>query len=1193
MLASSLAAIFRSCSELDAPIRVSGITGSSRAWAVLRYSREFHRPLVVLCPDDDSCQELADDLLALARIVPQEEPGGGSPEVVLLPHHEKSLYSAITPSLQTRLQRAGALGRLTELRAAPGRSAQSVVFTTLAAASLRTIPPALLSELAFRLKAGESCGSREALIARITECGYLRADAAEDPGTFSARGEIIDICMPDGAGETSAIRIELFDDVVERIRPYDPASQRTLPSELPGAFVAPCREVLVNRRTSAGLRDRLKSVADEAGIPRSVRDPLVEQVADGLCPEFSEAWAPFAYEQRASAWSHFPEDSHLLVVDELSCQQGFDRWVGTERENFAALSENPLESRRIAPPPDLLIDAEGANSAGILSRARLVLSLMELAALEDLPEAGDADGAEESGPKTSHRVSVRTNTDLAGGSGRKSLDTLAEKLALWRRQNFRVVACAPTQGQADRLSHLLTERGFAIPCEQSPLSAGFRWPSEGIVLLTEQEILGESGGRRRPSSSARKAAGSPAADDWAGLQALSDLSPGDTIVHIDHGIGRYQGMVRLALSGAPADFLLLEYANKDKLYLPVHRLNVIQKHGAASGSVALDRLGSQQFQKTKDKVRESVRKLAIDLVRLYAERQVRTGFKFSARDAAFEEFEARFPYEETPDQAKAIDVVLDDMQHGRIMDRLVCGDVGYGKTEVAIRAAYRAVLDGKQVAVLVPTTLLAHQHELSFKTRMAGLPVTIESVSRFKPAAKQKSIVKSVSEGRVDIIIGTHRLLSKDVAFKDLGLLVIDEEHRFGVEHKERLKSLKLNVPVVTLTATPIPRTLHMSLSGLRDISLIRTPPVTRLPIRTFISKRDDTLITRAIEFELSRGGQVFFLHNRVQTIHETARRISELAPKAKVIVAHGQMEEDELEKSVTAFYEKQANVLVCTSIIESGIDLPSANTILIDRADALGLAQLYQIRGRVGRGDQRGYAYLLVPPESVISTDARKRLDVIQRFVELGSGFQVASHDLEIRGGGELLGPQQSGNIQAVGFDLYLELLEEAVREIREEGGPKSSESIKDPEIKAPFPAFLSEEYVPDVHQRLSLYRKLSSCSDDSQVDGLEEELRDRFGRPPDEAINLLWLIRTKVHLRRLGIDAITVGPEKLVLVPGQGSSLDPVRAVALLSAHPSRYQLTPDSRFVARRSVGSMKDLYFSIQDLLRDLAPATASR
>ena len=1187
MLASSLEAVLKSCSELAEPIRVSGVLGSAQAWALLRYTRMFRRSAVIVCPDDEACQELAEDLAALALLLPAKD--APDPDVLVFPTFEKGLYSAITPSIRTRLQRAGVLGRLASHRHS-GKRNPVLVVTTLQGAALRTVPAQVWDQHSFRLAVGESCRSRESLMERLLQGGYLRADTVGDPGTFSARGEIIDLYLPEALEGHPAIRIELFDDIVERIRPFDPESQRTTLPELASVFVSPCREVLVNRSTVVRLRENLKSHSDEAGIPRTIRDPILEQTMDGIHPEFSESWAPFAYETSASLWSHAPKECDLLVIDELSCQQSFDQWREEERAEYLSITQHLHEARRIVPPPELLNDERALRTSEILKGARLILTLMEMADLEEIPEAGDNDKAGSDASSSRHRVSIRLNTDLSSAA-LKSLDVLEEKVRLWRRQNFQVLACAPTQGQAERLSHLLQERGLEIPCAASPLGSGFRWPAERLIVLTEQEILGESG--RRRARGGKKSASSRSDDDWAGLQALSDLSPGDTIVHIDHGIGRYQGMIRLELSGAPSDFLLLEYANKDRLYLPVHRLNLIQKHGAADGSASLDKLGSQQFQKTKEKVKDSVRKLAIDLVRLYAERKVLTGFRFSGRDRALEEFEARFPYEETPDQAKAIDATLEDMREGRIMDRLVCGDVGYGKTEVAIRAAYRAVLDGKQVAVLVPTTLLAHQHEQSFKSRMSGMPVSIESVSRFKPTSKQKAILKSAAEGKVDILVGTHRLLSRDVSFKDLGLLVIDEEHRFGVEHKERLKTLKLNVPVLTLTATPIPRTLHMSLSGLRDISLIRTPPVNRLPIRTFISKREDALITKAVEFELSRGGQVFFLHNRVQSIHQTARHLQDLVPRARITVAHGQMEEGELEKAVTEFYEKRTNVLVCTSIIESGIDLPSANTIIIDRADSFGLAQLYQIRGRVGRGDQRGYAYLLVPPESVISSDAKKRLDVIQRFVELGSGFQVASHDLEIRGGGELLGPQQSGNIQAVGFDLYLELLEEAVQEVRAEGSREKSAQAKDPEIKAPFPAFLSEDYVPDVHQRLSLYRKLSSCSDDHQVDALEEELRDRFGRLPAEAMSLLWLMRTKVHLRRLGIDAITVGKEKLVLVPGQGSSLDPVRAIALVSAHPTRYQLTPDSRFVASRAIGSMKDLYFSIQELLRDLTPSARGR
>jgi transcription-repair coupling factor (superfamily II helicase) len=522
------------------------------------------------------------------------------------------------------------------------------------------------------------------------------------------------------------------------------------------------------------------------------------------------------------------------------------------------------------------------------------------------------------------------------------------------------------------------------------------------------------------------------------------------------------------------------------------------------------------------------------------------------------------------------------------MDRLVCGDVGYGKTEVAIRAAFKAVSDGKQVVVLVPTTVLAFQHEQSFRTRLKDYPIQIDSVSRFKSSKEQKEILENVANGKIDIIIGTHRLFSRDVKFKDIGLIIVDEEHRFGVEHKEKLKTLKTNTHVLTLTATPIPRTLHMALSGLRDISLINTPPVDRLPIRTYVSKLDDALIKRAIEFELQRGGQVFFLHNRVQTIYETANRIKELIPSALVGVGHGQMGEGELEDAMVSFYQKKTNVLVCTTIIESGLDVPTANTIFINRADSLGLAQLYQIRGRVGRGQQRAYAYLLIPAEGAVTNDAKKRLEVIQRFVELGSGFNIASHDLEIRGGGDLLGAQQSGHIAAVGFDLYTELLEEAIREL--EGKPLTPEdSQREPEIKAPFPAFLSEQYVPDVHQRLSLYRRFSGAGSDSDLNRMEEELQDRFGPLPLEAQNLLWLIRIKLLLKHFGIDSLTVGPERVVLVPGPVSKLEPVRAISLIAGNPAKYQLTPDgkgSKFIVNMQTPGLKDLFFSLEQLFDKL-------
>ncbi len=1186
MVASSLSKIFRSAASLREPMRISGVRGSARSWFLLRLQEEVRGTILMLCPDDDSAAEMLSDYESLRGLAP-----GPTIDGLHFPHWEHSLYSSVSPSIRIRLQRALVLGQLADTPDTP-----RIIFTSPPALASRTPPPAMFSSAALKIRPGRTDLPRESLLRSLVDAGYLRVETVEDPGTVALRGEILDV-YPVGAEHP--FRVEFFDDEIEKVRPFDPTSQRTAPahSGANGITVLPCREVLINASTAPQIREALKLHADDAGIPRTVRDPILSSLAPGAYPERAEAWAPFAFPSPASLASFIPSSACWVMWDDLGCDQAWDEFWQKERQSHSRLVDNPDLAGSILPPPERAYDPAGHSSPSLHFAYRL--QKVALTDLDDLPtiESDDA-------PASQHRAGIRTNEDLSAAPGKSSLELLSEKFALWKKQGFRVVADSATQGQAERLAHLLSERGIAVKtsgapepgvilCRESALSSGFRWPSEGWVFLTEAEVLGraKSGGRSRGRTKAltRKQSEASNAEDWAGLDALSDLSPGDSVVHIDHGVGRYQGLVRLELSGAPADFLLLEYANKDKLYLPVYRLNVIQKHGALGDSVTLDKLGGQQFQKTKEKVRDSVRKMAIDLVSLYAERTIRTGFKFSTRDAEFEEFEARFPYDETPDQAKAIDAVLDDMAAGKIMDRLVCGDVGYGKTEVAMRAAFRAASDGKQVAVLVPTTLLAHQHEQSFRARLAGLPVNIASLSRFKSAKEQKETLKSLREGKVDILIGTHRLLSRDVEFRDLGLLIVDEEQRFGVEHKEKIKSLKLNVPVITLTATPIPRTLHMALSGLREISLIRTPPVDRLPIRTFVSKQDDALIKRAVDFELSRGGQVFYLYNRVQSIYEAASHLQKLCPQARVVVGHGQMSEGELEASIRDFYDKKSNVLVCTSIIESGIDLPSANTILINRADTFGLAQLYQIRGRVGRGQQRGYAYLMIPAEQSVSEDAKKRLDVLQRFVELGSGFSVASHDLEIRGGGDLLGPQQSGNIQAVGFEMYLSLLEEAVREIRLRPGEARVEQAPEPEIKAPFPAFLPEDYVPDVHQRLSLYRKLSACRSDEEVDSLEEELRDRFGPLPADASSLLWLIRVKVHLKRLGIDALTVGPERIVVVPGKKSALDPTRAIALVSAHPKKYQLTPDSRFVASRSAGSMKDLYFTIQDLLHHLQPA----
>ncbi|MBS1963351.1 MAG: transcription-repair coupling factor [Bdellovibrionales bacterium] len=1197
---SSILSILRSSRELDESVRVTGLSRGARALLLARWGaeREGGAPLLVVCPSNELATELAEEIETLSETVL-----GRNVRAAAFPGWDHSPFSSIAPSIGVRLARIALLTRL-----AKGEDVPDLVLTSLPAALHRTLPLATLEARSFVLRKGEGVESRDVLARNLAEAGYLRVDPVEDRGTFAVRGDLVDVFPPEAA---RPYRLELWGDEVETIREFDPKTQRTL-SEHSHAQIAfgPAREVLINSETVASVREGLKARADDAGISRALRDPLLERVHAGSYPESADFWSAFAYPGKARTLFEFLPWSRVAVIDALGAEQGWDAWVADQRER----EKEALESGVVLPKIEEEFDVRPSSLEKLPIAKRLFLDVLELADLSARPELPEAPedgytdefsseiGKPSDEPKARHRAFVKTNADLHDGKP-PSLATLEPKFGLWRKQGFRTLILAPTPSQVERLRYLLEERKIpvtlgpegnelaepnagSVTLREGSVAEGFRWPAEGLVVLTDSEILGT---KSRHQSKKRRKQDESAAKEWSNLQATSDLAVGDAVVHIDHGIGRYQGIVRLDLNGASNDFLLLEYANKDKLYLPIYRLNVIQKYAGGSGEgAALDTLGTGHFAKAKEKAKESVRKIAIDLVKLYAERKIRPGLRFSPRDAEMNRFEASFPFDETPDQLRAIEATFDDMESGRVMDRLVCGDVGYGKTEVAIRAAFKAVYDGYQVAVLVPTTVLAHQHEQSFRARFGkDYPaIRLESVSRFKSAKEQKEIIKSVESGGVDIIIGTHRLLSKDVRFKRLGLVIIDEEHRFGVEHKERLKTFRTNTHVLTLTATPIPRTLHMSLSGLRDISLINTAPLNRLPIRTYVSKFDEDLIRRTIETELSRGGQVFFVHNRVGSIYSVAEKVKELVPRAQIGVGHGQMAEGELEKVMMDFYEKKTNVLVATTIIESGIDIPSANTILIDRADAFGLAQLYQLRGRVGRAQTRAYAYLFIPAEGVITEDAKKRLEVIQKFVELGSGFSVASHDLEIRGGGDILGPQQSGHINAVGFDLYTELLEEAIREL--EGKPLEAEdSHREPEIKVPFSALLPEDYVADPQQRLALYRRLSGASQEEQIDEIEVELQDRFGKLPEAAKNLLWLIRVKRMLKMLKVDALTVGPERVVLSPGADSALDPIRAIALVSSHGEKYSLTPDSKFIARVKILSLQDLYHSVSTLLRELS------
>ncbi len=1143
-------------SSPERPIHLHGLEPTARAYALAKIADFFSRPLLVLCRSDIEASVLCDNISALdsaffnRRLCP-----------TLFPHWDASLRQTVSPSIQVRQKRARVLGLLRSNRP------PKIVVTTIAGACFATLPP----EEFLRLSFSPAGLSRAGVIDGLLRGGYLRVDACEDPGTFSSRGDLLDVFPP---AFDRPVRLEYFGDDLEKARPFDPQTQRTSSSEqiLPAHLLfSVARETLVNQETCDGIRAHVRSYAETLSLDRRKRDPILHSIAENTYPDHHEGWACWASKTPSTLINHAP--FVVAVIDELGCLADWDAFYAEELR-LQGLGEESQRGFYLLPPTPELYRAESLVQSPEVVRASIKCDLITLSS------------ARSDGPTSLFSFQTEPITRLLPLHRESSLAGTATLLRRLRLERFKVALFAQGETQSVRLKFLLSQhsleegRDFLLYPER--LSSGFHWPEEGLLVMTDREVLGSQSSERVDGRNSRE---DRAKDQWAGLQALADLAPHDLVVHKIHGIGRYFGMTRIGSAGSESDFLHLEYADKDRLYLPVYRLNVIQKYAGAPGSASLDKLGSQQFAKAKEKVRAAVKKIAIDLVDLYAKRKLAKGIRMSPRDAPMQEFESRFPYEETPDQLKAINDTLADLASGQIMDRLICGDVGYGKTEVAMRAAFKAVTDGYQVAVLVPTTVLANQHELSFKARMREYPICIESISRFKSPKEQKEILRRAQDGKVDIVIGTHRLLSKDVRFKNLALIVVDEEHRFGVEHKERLKALKVSTHVLTLTATPIPRTLQMALGGLREITIMNTPPSNRLPIKTFVAKFDEEIIRRAIETELARGGQVFYLHNRVQSIPKAVEDLERLVPGVRVSVGHGQMSEKALETAMLDFYERRSQVLVSTTIIESGLDIPSANTLIVDRADALGLAQLYQIRGRVGRGQERAYAYLLVPDTGGISEDAKKRLDVIQRFVELGSGFSIASHDLEIRGGGDLVGAQQSGHIAAVGFDLYLELLDQAVRE--QQGKPTQEESTEEPEIKTPFSAYFDENYIPDPHQRLALYRKLASAENDAALADLESELQDRFGRLPIPAMNLFWVIRLKILLKQTGLAGITVGKDRISLVPGKNCRIEPTKMISLVSAFPDIYQLLPDSKLVVRmKSWRDPAELFFETQQVLERL-------
>jgi transcription-repair coupling factor (superfamily II helicase) len=1109
-------------------------------------------PLLYIVADEDAAEARVGDLAFFLPPPPASDDPLAAPAALQLPAPDLSPYAEIQPDRRSVLRRMAVLFRLAQ------GFAPRVLVASAAALFRRVVPRAPFDQLCEVITTGSTL-NRDATVAALVRAGFTRAAVVEDAGTFAVRGAVIDVFPP---VYRHPVRVEMFGDEVESIRLYDAATQRTLRA-LDALYVHPVRETV--RTAGSDPRAKILAAADAAVYPSSKTRHLLEQIDEGE-PFFGiEALAPAFHARMAPLFDYLPADALCVVEDPEAVLEEARRQASKLRETAVA---RRAEHRLALDAAEFVLLEDEAHAA-LAARRRVELRAVEVTGGEaPAPRVRLASDA-----NTTLRAELQQARAEAAGSGDATADLgkpLRDRLKGWLGERQRVRLVAPNRTHAERLAALLSAWGLApelpkgaasagdvvfgdgagaLAVLSGPLVRGFRLPADGLVLVAEEEIFGPRSHREARAPGAR----APSVGD------LGEIAEGDLVVHDEHGIGRYRGLKKLTVRGVPQDFLHLDYEG-GTVYVPVYRIGLVHRYtGGEATAVRLDKLGGKTWLEKRRRVSAEARKIAEELLQLYAQRAALSGHAFPAPESVFREFEETFPFEETPDQATAIETVLGDMQNGVPMDRLICGDVGYGKTEVALRATLLAVLGGKQVAVLAPTTVLAEQHFVTFSERFADFPVRLAALSRFRAKPEQAKTVAALGDGKVDVVIGTHRVLSKDVRFKDLGLVVVDEEQRFGVGHKERLKELRTQVDVLTLTATPIPRTLQMAMGGLREISIIATPPADRLAIRTFVCRFDPELLGDAIRKELARGGQVFFVHNRVEDIAEWAGKVREISPPGtRVAIGHGQMAEGELEKVMVDFVDGRFDVLVCTTIIESGLDIPRANTMIVHQADRFGLAQLYQLRGRIGRSRERAFCYLVVPEEGRMTAEAKQRLAVLQRFTELGAGFQVATYDLEIRGAGELLGEKQHGSVAAVGFETYAKILEEAVAELK--GEPIKREF--DPEITVDVPAFLPDDYVPDTGQRLDFYRRLAQATDEDDVRATLAELADRYGALPDEARLLGEVMVDKTLIRALGALAYELTATRMVLALGADTRLDPAKVLKLVQKKGSRWKLSPDMR-------------------------------
>jgi len=1099
------------------------LIGASLSLAIAETADQSKRHTLVIVPDAQTAVRLQQEIHQFTQ-----------EEVSLFPDWETLPYDNFSPHQEIISNRIVKLYKLPS-------STSGVTIAPVSTLFQRQSPREFLLQHTLMVTVGNQF-SLEKLRIQLEQSGYRHVDQVFGPGEYASRGSILDL-FP--MGSRTPYRIDFFDDEIDTIRTFDPENQRSI-EKIDSIQLLPAHEFPTSKAAIEEFRSRWRQHFEVRREPESI----YMQVSKGTWPAGIEYWQPLFFEQTETLFDYLPDDSQIFIVDDI--EPAMDQFLSDVSTRYEQRKVDPL--RPLLPPQTLWLPKEQLFT--FLNRY----------------------------PQTHfHRNTIpekagRKNTDILALPEIKAKNNIKEPLGDLRRfcESFsgHIIFSVESEGRREALKELLIPLKINVSESSSLYDAlqnknkyqlilgqadkGFISPSQNIAFLCESDILGDRVIQRR-----RK--GKHAVNSDAIIRNLAELKSGQPVVHIEHGIGRYTGLQTLEAGGITTEYVTLEYQNNAKLYVPVASLNLISRYsGSAEDSVSLHKLGGDTWSKARKKAAEKVRDVAAELLNVYAKRELKPGYKFHLDREQYNTFKTSFPFEETDDQATAINAVLSDMCQPKAMDRLVCGDVGFGKTEVAMRAAFICTDNSKQVAMLVPTTLLAQQHFENFRDRFANLPIRIEVLSRFKTAKEQKQIIQDVTDGKIDILVGTHKLLSNDITFRDLGLLIVDEEHRFGVRQKEKVKSMRADVDILTLTATPIPRTLNMAMSGMRDLSIIATPPARRLAVKTFVRQNDNNATKEAILREVMRGGQVYYLHNQVDTIEKVAADLEQWVPEARVTIAHGQMRERELERIMNDFYHQKFNVLVCTTIIETGIDVPTANTIIIDRADKFGLAQLHQLRGRVGRSHHQAYAYLLTPPPKALTKDAVKRLEALASLEDLGAGFTLATHDLEIRGAGELLGDEQSGQIQSVGFTLYMEMLEQAVESLKSGKEPALDDLLKEQtEVEIRLPALLPDNFIPDVNTRLSMYKQLASVNNIDELNELKIEIIDRFGSLPDPTLNLLSVTTLKLIAADLKIKKIEAHQKGGFIEFYPNADIDPMYLVKLLQSQPKQFTLEGPTKF------------------------------